>query len=261
MNTTSTDAARLIAAHWDAGTKLASLPEACRPDSLAQGYRVQTELARVRDSPVVGWKIAATAQKGRQHIGVDGPIAGRVFADRRVLPGQICPMHGNRMRVAECEFVFVLGTDLPARDTPYNRDEVLAAVAELRPGLELPDSRFQDFASVGAAALVADDACAHYLVIGEATTAHWRDRDLAAHATCLRVNGKVVTHGTGADVLGHPLDALTFIANNHGLQGSSLAAGQFITTGVTGTPWPIVEGDTIVADLGDLGQVHTVMGR
>jgi 2-keto-4-pentenoate hydratase len=256
---TGTDAAAIIAAHWNAGSKLDALPASCRPGSLLDGYRIQAALEAAMDSEVVGFKIAATASKGQQHSGVRGPIAGRVFAARSLRDGEPCPLLGNRMRVAECEFLFVLGADLPPRDAPYTRDEVAAAVAELRPALELPDSRFADFATAGAAQLAADNACAHFLVVGEPTTVDWRIRDLAAHATGLRVNDAFVGAGHGSDVLGHPLDALAWIASNHAVQGFHLRAGQFVTTGVCGTPWSIAPGDRICADLGDFGCVSTVL--
>jgi 2-keto-4-pentenoate hydratase len=249
------EAARLIASHWRAGTKLDALPVALRPRSTADGYRAQAALAAALDDTAIGWKLAATAEPGQRHIGVSGPIAGRLFSRRVLAGGGELPMDGNRMRVAECEFVFELGTDLPPREAAYSREEVMAAVAHLRPGLELPDSRFADFAGAGEAQLAADDACAHWMVLGEPTREAWREVDLAAHATRLRINGHEVTTGQGADVLGDPRDALAWLANHHSLFGEGLVAGQVITTGVTGQPSPIREGDSIEADLGPFGVV------
>ena len=55
---------------------------------------------------------------------------------------------------------------LPPRAAPYTIEEVLAAVETLHPAIEVPDSRYEDFAKVGAAQLIADNACAHYFVLG-----------------------------------------------------------------------------------------------
>ena len=74
------------------------------------------------------------------------------------------------MRVAEAEFAFRMGVDLPPRPQPYSVDEVLAAVATLHPAIEVPDSRFDDFTIVGAPQLIADNACAHLFVLGPAAT-------------------------------------------------------------------------------------------
>jgi 2-keto-4-pentenoate hydratase len=253
------DAARIIASAWQDGRKIDSLPDDCRPDSLQQGLRCQAELPDALSDEAVGWKLAATAESGQRHLKVSSPIPGRLFASRIRGDGDAVPMQGNRMLVAECEFVFRMGEDLPPRPTPYSRDEVMAAVASLHPGLELPDSRFDDFTSVGAAQLAADNACAHWMVVGAATSANWRDVDLSGHVTRIVINGEEVTRGLGSDVLGDPRDALTWLANSHALLGEGLRAGQMITTGVTGMPSPIAVGDQIEADLGDFGSVSATM--
>ncbi len=248
-------AAQEITRHWLGASKLTALEDDCRPQNDRDGSVIQAALGECLGDTTVGWKLAATASAGQRHLHVDGPMAGRLFASRVKSPGADIPMHGNQMLVAECEFVFVLGEDLPPRETPYTLDQVLAAVTALHPGLELPDSRFEDFTIVGAPQLIADNACAHYFVLGEATTEHWRELDLAAHPTRMLVNGETATSGTGADVLGDPRIALTWIANNHSVMGEGLKTGQMITTGVSGKPVPIRPGDHMCADLGILGQV------
>lgn len=255
MSAAAHAAAAIIAACWSQARKIDALPEPLRPHTLAEGFVVQAALGAALGDRAIGWKLAATAAPGQRHIGVDGPIPGRLFAQRVVEHGARVAMDGNRMRVAECEFVFRLGRELPPRERAYTPDEVMAAVESLHPGLELPDSRFEDFAHAGAAQLAADNACAHWMAIGPATAADWRAADLAAHATCLRINGETITRGRGADVLGDPRVALTWLANRHALTGEGLHAGQFVTTGVTGTPSPITEGDRIEADLGLFGTV------
>jgi 2-keto-4-pentenoate hydratase len=44
--------------------------------------------------------------------------------------------------------------------------EVLEAMDALLPSIEVPNSRFEDFARAGEAQLIADDACAHRFAIG-----------------------------------------------------------------------------------------------
>jgi len=245
----------MIARCWREASKCGDLPAAVRPRTLAEGYQAQAGLAAVMGDSVIGYKLAATASKGQQHLRVDGPLVGRLLASRVVGDGNTLAMQGNRMLVAECEFVFKLNRDLPPRATAYTRDEVMAAVASLHPGLEIPDSRFEDFAGAGAAQLAADNACTHWMVIGAPTSANWRDVDLAAHATCLHINGAVVTRGRGEDVLGDPRNALTWLANQFAILNDGLRAGQMITTGVTGQPSAIMCGDRVTADLGEFGTV------
>jgi 2-keto-4-pentenoate hydratase len=249
------DAAKSINSAWMTAKKLDQLPGKQSPRTVAEGYAIQAALAAHRAEPVLGWKIAATSKKGQKHIGVDAPLGGRLFQSRCVESGAHISMAGNAMAAAECEFVFRLGSDLPPRPEAYSRDEVMTAVASLHPGLELPDSRFRSFARAGAPQLVADNACTHWMVIGGACQADWRGTDLALHATSLLVNGSVVTRGTGADVLGDPRDALTWLANSHQWRGEGLTAGQYITTGVTGEPSAVSAGCTVEANLGTFGNV------
>src|SRR5579862_4617295 len=75
-----------------------------------------------------GWKIAATSEAGQKHINVDGPMAGRILSETLIADGGTASMAGNEMRVAEPEFAFRMGRDLPPRSQPYTVREVLDAV-------------------------------------------------------------------------------------------------------------------------------------
>lgn len=249
-------AAEMIWDSWERGQRLRDLPEGCRPRDLQEGYAAQAFLEEVSGSRCLGWKIAATNVTGQRHIGVDGPIGGRLLAARVVGEGRAVPCAHNHMRVAEAEFAFVLARDIPPRDAPYTEDEVLARVATLHPAIELPDSRFEDFAAAGGPQLAADDACAGWFKLGAAAEVNWRTMDLAAHPVTLLVNDRQATSGHGADVLGGPLVALAWLANSHRLRGCGLRAGDMVTTGVCGAPAPIAPGDRVRADFGALGTVH-----
>ena len=159
------------------------------------------------------------------------------------------------MAVAEPEFAFRIAVPLPPRATPYTVAEVLAAVGTLHPAIEVPDSRFEDFASVGAPQLIADAACAHWFVLGPAAETDWRALDLATHPVHADVRGRLERDGTGANVLGDPRLALTWLVNELSGIGVTLAAGQVVTTGTCATPLPIQPGDEVTADFGVLGQV------
>jgi 2-keto-4-pentenoate hydratase len=254
------EAAALLWRHWSARSRLDALPAACRPTDRTEGYAVQASLALRSGQPVVGWKIAATSVAGQRHINVDGPIAGRVLRDRVLAPGAVVPLEGNSMRVAEVEFAFRMGRALPMRDAPYTLDETMDAVASLHPSVEVPDSRYEDFVTVGAAQLVADDACACWLVVGPASTDDWRARDLAAHPVRASIGGRTVAEGTGAAALGDPRVALAWIANELRVHGPGLAAGDIVTTGTCVVPVAVAPGDAFVADYGPIGSLALSFG-
>ena len=258
--TLAQQAAEVVWAHWQAGEVLHSLPEACRPMNAEQGYAAQAQLPMVSGREVVGWKIAATSVNGQAHINVGGPLAGRLLAGQVFESGRTVPSSGNRMRVAEPEFAFAMGHDLPPQAMPYTQDQVMAAVASLHPALELPDSRLSPFTEAGEAQLLADNACARHFVLGQAAPEAWRKLDLSTFEVRARVEQggqlKLAREGTGAQVLGDPRTALTWLVNRLSDLGIALKKGQVVTTGTCMVPLALVPGDKVSADFGQLGQVQ-----
>lgn len=248
-------AARLLWGRWDTPDRIEALPAECRPSNREDGYAIQAEIARISLQPVEGWKIAATSTAGQRHIAVDSPIAGRLLSRRVLPPESAISLRGNLMRVAEPEFAFRFARDLPPREAPYGVDEVMAAIASLHPAIEVPDSRYSDFARVGAPQLIADDACALWFVLGPGTTARWRPADLAAAPVAAFRNGLRAGAGTGANVLGDPRTALTWVANELRVHCDGLKRNDVVTTGVTMVPVAVSPGDRIVADFGPFGAV------
>ncbi|BBK42476.1 fumarylacetoacetate (FAA) hydrolase [Allostella vacuolata] len=252
---TARAASDLLLDHWRSGRKLAALPPDLRPATRAEGYAIQAGLERPGASAIFGWKIAATSRAGQAHIGVDGPMAGRLPADRVAAGGAELSLDGNHMRVAEVEFAFRMGRSLPPREAPYGTDEVMAAVAALHPAIEIPDSRFEDFATVGAPQLIADDACAHLFVLGAQAPDGWRSLDLARHRPTAQVGDRYRREGLGANVLDDPRLALAWLANELSQLGVTLRAGQVVTTGTCMIPLEIRPGDEVRADYGAIGLV------
>ncbi len=248
-------ASKLLVHHWKDGTVLESLPPALRPANREEGYLIQGQIEALNNCPLFGWKIAATSTAGQKHIGIDGPIAGRLLKEMVHQDGDEIPFGANRMRVAEAEFAFRMGRDLPPRAGRYTLDEVLGAVSELYLAIEIPDSRYSDFAVVGAPQLIADNACAHRFVLGPEAPAIWRELDLASHRVVGKVCDRLEREGIGSNVLGDPRIALTWLANELSLTGIKLAAGQTVTTGTCLIPLDVNPGDHVSVDYGVLGQV------
>jgi 2-keto-4-pentenoate hydratase len=248
-------ACALLYQHWKNSTRLEALPGDLKPADRIAAYRVQACIEDYSTQPPVGWKIAATSKAGQAHIGVDGPMAGRLLAERAIPNGGSLVLGSNLMKVAEAEFAFRFGQDLPPRRTPYTQAEVLAAVSALLPAIELPDSRYQHFETVGAEQLIADNACAHYFVPGRPAPESWRGLDLAQYKVRGLKNGAVAENGVGANVLGDPRIALTWLVNELSQIGVTVRRDQLVITGTCVKPMPIAAGDLIEADFGELGSV------
>jgi 2-keto-4-pentenoate hydratase len=247
-------ASRLLHRHWRAGTKLAALDPALRPRNRREAYAIQAEIERTSAEKLFGWKIAATSEAGQKHINVAGPMAGRILAETVIADGGTASMAGNEMAVAEPEFAFRMGRDLPPRVSPYSAADVLDAVATLHPAIELPDSRYADFVGAGEAQIIADNACAHLFVFGAPTDADWRAVDLVEERPVTTLRGKQYV-GHGKNVLGDPRMALAWLANELRQLGVTLRAGEVVTTGTCHPPLPIQAGDRVTCDFGMLGKV------
>lgn len=253
-------AARLL---WETrltGQTLQGLPPGLQPTDPARGHAIQALLPAVTGRTVVGWKIAATSAAGQAHIGVSGPLAGRVLSGLVDGDGDTVSLTGNVMRVAEPEFAFRVGRRLAPRQAPYTVPEVLEAMDALLPSIEVPNSRFEDFARAGEAQLIADDACAHRFAIGQPTSADWRRVDLRAHRVRATVHGPdgaahTQRAGDGTAVLGDPRVALAWLVNEVSGLGVALEPGQFISTGTCMVPLPVRPGDRVEVDYGVLGRL------
>ena len=241
--------------HWRNGTRCDALPPDLHPADRAQAYRVQSCIEEYSARPLMGWKIAATSTAGQAHIGVDGPLAGRLLTERAIADGSSFVLGNNLMKVAEMEFAFRMGENLPPRPEPYTQAEVLSRVSALLPAIELPDSRYQHFERAGALQLIADNASAHYFILGAAAPEIWRSLDLAQYRVRGLKNGALAETGQGANVLGDPRQALTWLANELSRFGYPLGKDQVVITGTCVRPMPIAVGDRVEGDFGQLGGI------
>jgi 2-keto-4-pentenoate hydratase len=249
-------AARQLLYAWQTPHQINFIEEAVRPQTRGEGYAVQQALWAATGDEAIGWKIAATSAAGQQHIGVSGPMAGRLLASRCLPDGAAVSMQGNVMRVIEAEFAFRLGSDVKPQDsTALTVEQVMAQVSDLHLAIEIPNSRYQDFVKAGEAQLIADFACASHMVLGAALTAEWRHVDLAAQVVQVSREGEVVAQGLGANALGDPRVALTWLANELISHGMHLHKGDVVITGTCVVPVPVQEGQTFSAQFPDLGEV------
>ena len=122
------------------------------------------------------------------------------------------------------------------------------------PAIEIVDDRYVDWRSIGAPTLVADDFFAAGCVLG-APVARSAAPDLLGVAGRAVINGREAGRGTGADVLGHPHNALAWLANHLATAGKTLRAGQIVLTGsLVQTVW-LNAGDKVLIELEGLGTV------
>lgn len=238
--------------------RLPGLPEACRPLSLADGYRIQQAFVQAFDGPIAGWKIGCTSEAAQRILGVEEPFFGPVFAPA-ILESPAEPSAADfHMTALECEFAFRLGRDLPADAAPFGRDQIIEAIDAVLPAIEIISTRFDNFAASGGPQIVADCGANGALVLGEPEE-HWVDLELDSHPVALTIDGLTAVEGSGSAVLGHPLNAMIWFLNHLAEQGGQLFAGQVVSTGTCTGLTPIDAGQQACADFGCLGEVRLAL--
>jgi 2-keto-4-pentenoate hydratase len=220
--------------------------------NVADAYRVQSELARLAGGDVRAWKVTALTAAQQQGFRSDRPVAGALLAPFVHASPATVALSQLVVPLLECETAFLLGRDLPARDVPYERAEIEAAVEAIVPAMEIADCRW----AAGAPDLLklADDMGNGAFVAGSAVT-DWRMIDLAGIDIALAHGGSVIERGNAAKILGDPLAAVQALANAQPLPAGGLRRGQIVTTGTCTTPAPLRPG-RYDADFGPLGTVR-----
>ena len=248
------EAARIIAQARRQHETLIGLPAHLAPADGPQAYAIQDMLVDIWQARVGGWKVGATNEGAQKLFGTDRPFFGPVFADEiHQSPCTLDPAKLWGLGV-ESEFAFQFAKVLGPREAAYSRDELVDAIDVMIPAIEVVSSRLDKPAGYGVGQLIADGAGNGGLVLGEPIT-DWRNIDLVEAGACLTVNGQERAHGTGAQVLGHPLAALEwFVAQAHE-RGHVIEPGAVVTTGSCTGLHMLEAGDEAKADFGPLGSV------
>ena len=204
---------------------------------------------------LVGYKIGCTSAVMQEYLAIPHPCGGSIFT--KGVHDSGVSLHANDfVRVGvECEIAVKLASDLAPSGAPFTADTVAQAIEAYLPAIEIVDDRYADWQTIGAPTLVADDFFAAGCVLGK-PVARSTAPDLLEVIGRAVVNDVEIARGTGADVLGHPHNALAWLANHLAADGQGLRAGQIVLTGsLVKTLW-LKAGDRVTMDLSGLGSVQ-----
>jgi 2-keto-4-pentenoate hydratase len=234
------------------------LPAARRPSTLDEAYAVQDHLVGLLDdAPPIGYKCASTSLAGQRALGLDAPLFGRLLSVSTYASGgddvPVLDASAFVHRVIEAEFGFRMEDDVEPVEGGHTAETIAEFVDAVIPSIEIVDHRFESWA-LGAPQIVADNAI-HGAWIHGAPQRDWRHLDLAASPTVVRRNGETVASGSGANVLGHPLTVLAWLADELPRHGRVLRRGDLVTTGITTEIVVAAAGDTIEAHFDGVGSV------
>ena len=250
--------AERIAALFRERHQIDLLPPELMPADLDEAYVVRAafeeiEKARGRGE-VVGYKIGLTTPIMQKLCGVDEPCYGAIFATEVRHRRAELPVRDYCRLGIETEIAVRLGEDLPQGGSA---DRVAAAVESCMAAIEVLEDLRHDYKRLSAAAMVAGNVWNAGVVVGQPVS-DWRRLDLANVVARLTINGREIGHGTGGDVMGNPLNALTWLADKLAAAGTPLKRGMIV---MTGSMVPIqfpAAGDHAIVEVEQLGTAELV---
>ncbi len=239
----SFDAAR-VAEHLHATraarTPAGPLPAGTAPATIAEGIAAQHALARRWGAiPPAGFKIGATTTWMQGYLGLPGPAAGFMRADAIHRGPAVLAWANYRNPGVECEIAVRLAHDLPPG--PCTPEQAAAAVGEVCAAIEIVENRYGpppmgDLKAVGTPTLIADQVF-HAACVLAAPPANWRAMDLGAVQGRFLIDGVEKASGHGRDLLGHPMQALAWLAASAEVAAfGGLRAGQVVMLGSVTPP-------------------------
>ncbi|KAB2969971.1 2-oxopent-4-enoate hydratase [Zoogloea sp.] len=220
--------------------------------TIEDAYQIQQQMIARRlaaGERVVGKKIGVTSKVVMDMLDVRQPDFGWLLDGMVYNEGQSIPADSLIQPRAEGEIAFLLKKDLTGPGVTAS--DVLAATEGVMACFEIVDSRIQDW-KIRIQDTVADNASCGVLVLGDRIVDP-RKVDLATCGMVLEKNGEIVGTGSGAAALGHPCNAMAWLANTLGRLGISLKAGDIVLSGSLAALIPVKAGDNLRVTIGGIG--------
>ena len=239
--------------------RIKELPKDCEPKSIQEAYAIQDELTKRYISEkekilIIGKKIGCTNNAAKIQLNIKESFFGNMFSNNVSKSNTIIKPSKFFSPFVEPEFSFLMKDELDVSKAPYSPNIVYESILAVLPSIELVDSRYEDWTSVGVNNLIADNAVHAHWVYGD------EKRDLNFinfndHSVDLFINEQFIEKGNASNVMGNPINSLTWLINNLALVGKTLSKNCYVTTGTCTKAIPIFKGDKVTADFGKLGTV------
>jgi len=249
---------------YTARTRYRPLDAALRSAPLDDANRIQDALHRVMAEAgrgeIAGWKIALTSKAMQQMTGVDQPAAGAIFSKVvHASPARVDVAAYHHLGI-EFEVAVRVGEDLAAAGGPWTRASVAPKVAACIPAFELVEDGDADYKTLDAFTLIAQNTWNGGVVLGQPVT-EWRGLDLERAVTKAWVNDQPAGQGKTGDAMGHPLEAVAWLANLLNRRGRALQRGMIVMTGSSITTKFPAPGDRVKFVIEGLGEVALEAAR
>jgi len=242
--------------------RIKKLPEDCVPQSYKEAYDIQEKLVNKyliadKNNLLIGKKIGCTNKAAQIQLNINESFFGNMFSNNISKSNCIINSENYFSPFVEPEFSFIMKNELDILKAPYKPEIVCEAISAVLPSIELVDSRFEDWTVVGVKNLIADNAVHAHWIYGDEIN-KLNSINFNNHSVDLFINGNLIDKGNSNNVMGNPINSLTWLINNLALSGKSLPKNSYISTGTCTPAIPIKRGDKVTADFGKLGNVSFI---
>lgn len=182
---------------------------------------------------VVGYKAGLTNPAVQQRFNYPQPVRGTLYERMMLSDGAQVPARYGARPVYEADLVVEVGSSaIHEATTPA---QVLASLYAVRPFIELPDLMLEDPTKIGGASINLINVGARLGVLGAAIpVAGNPGLNDALSAMTVRVidaDGKQLDTAPGTAILGHPLNAVIWLAGDLRKSGITLKPGDLLSLG------------------------------
>jgi len=266
----------LCVAQWLVQQHANKIPFAALPKNLAlsnarQAVAVQSELVRIKAQQcgdVIGWKIALATPAMQKMVGLDAPAAGRLHRKQVLHAPADVSIQGYGRLLIEFEIAIQIGKNLMPSGTRHTGQSVASAVNAVTCAFEVADDRQADYSNLGGQGmqLLADNTWNEGAVLGEwiPFSQVWTNISATPKADDALgelkgeafINGASVGLGYAHDLMGHPLNAIAWLANEANDRGTYLKAGDIAMLGSLVTSKFPKKGDHLRFELEGFKPIH-----
>ncbi|WP_411954837.1 2-keto-4-pentenoate hydratase [Alkalibacillus sp. S2W] len=221
-------------------------------ESLEQAYDVQEQLVEKEEkqgNPLAGYKISLTSSETQDLFGATEPLYGALLKDS--IANNVVEINTLREPLIEVELMFLIDSQIDSDDD----ETTILDKTRIAPGIEIPDSRYEDwFPKLALNQIVMDRAVAGKVVVGEVQEGLTKAdlNDLTVHVF---LDHQLLVTGTSEDVMGNPLNAVKWLVDALARNGQHLEAGMVVSSGTFMLPKQLEKG-VYRADFERIGQVQ-----
>ncbi|UXN58199.1 2-keto-4-pentenoate hydratase [Phyllobacterium zundukense] len=220
--------------------------------SLTEAFEIQSIAIETYSSDLDGFALAGTSESSQVSLALAQPIFAPIASNAHFGDGHRLSL-AQGVLGAQCEFAFIIARPYPAHHEPITRATAAECILGCQSAIGILGRR-SHHGGLNHFAAVADFGL-HVATICGTLDQNANLNELDAVEVSARLDGNVVASATGSSIMGHPLEAVVWLAQELSRHGNQLSTGDIVTSGSCTPIVQVLPGQHMIADFGYLGQV------